>query len=82
MRTTLTIEDDVAARLERVRNQRRGSLKQVINDVLREGLASLELPPRSPVPYHTPTSSLGRCILGGLDNITEALALAEGEGYK
>jgi len=33
-------------------------------------------------PFHTATASLGRCLLGGLDDIAEALALAEGETFR
>ena len=38
MRTTLTIDDDVAVRLERERRRRRVSFKTLVNDVLRTGL--------------------------------------------
>ena len=38
MRTTLTIEDDVAVRLERLRRERDTNLKDVVNDALRQGL--------------------------------------------
>ncbi len=40
MRTTLTIDDDVAAALERERRQTHESLKQTVNRVLRAGLAA------------------------------------------
>ena len=35
MRTTLTIEDDVAAELERLRRTRDASLKEVVNEAAR-----------------------------------------------
>lgn len=38
MRTTLTLDDDVAATLERLRRNRRISLKQLVNEALRHGL--------------------------------------------
>jgi len=38
MRTTLTLEDDVAALLLRLRERRKASLKTVVNEALREGL--------------------------------------------
>ena len=38
MRTTLTIDDDVAARIEQRRRRDGQSLKQVVNALLREGL--------------------------------------------
>ena len=40
MRTTLTIDDDVAARIEERRRRDGQSLKQVVNALLREGLRS------------------------------------------
>src|SRR3972149_6593306 len=42
MRTTLTLDDDVAARLERVMEKRRQTLKAVVNDALRAGLQALD----------------------------------------
>ena len=41
MRTTLTLDDDVAAALERLRRARDASLKDVVNEVLRRGLSEL-----------------------------------------
>jgi ribbon-helix-helix CopG family protein len=35
MRTTLTIDDDVAAQLERLRRERDVTLKDIINEALR-----------------------------------------------
>ena len=40
MRTTLTIDDDIAVRIEERRRRDGQSLKQVINLLLREGLRS------------------------------------------
>jgi len=39
MRTTLTIEDDLAARLEELSQRRGVSFKQVVNEAIRKGLA-------------------------------------------
>ena len=41
MRITLTLDDDVAAALQRVRRTRNASLKDVVNDALRRGLNDL-----------------------------------------
>ena len=41
MRTTLTIDDDVAVRLQRLRNERGDSLKAVVNEALRRGLEQM-----------------------------------------
>jgi len=47
MRTTLTLEDDVAASLKRLSRESGRSFKQVVNDVLRRGLSTPE-PSRVP----------------------------------
>ena len=39
MRTTLTIEDDLAQKLKTVANRQRKSFKEVVNQALRRGLA-------------------------------------------
>ena len=82
MRTTLTLDDDVAALLERVRAERRAGLKDVVNDALRLGLRGLAAPPRRRSAYRTPGVSLGRCLVGDLDDVSEALAVAEGEAFR
>ena len=41
MRITLTLDDDVAAALQRVRRTRNANLKDVVNDALRRGLNEL-----------------------------------------
>lgn len=81
MRTTLTLEDDVAAQLERLRRQRHLSLKQVVNLALREGLATLKKPPSRKQQFQTRPLNLGRCYLPALDNVAEALVFAEGEDF-
>ena len=45
MKTTLTLDDDVAAALERVRRTRNANLKDVVNDALRRGLNDLSTRP-------------------------------------
>jgi hypothetical protein len=39
MRTTVTLDDDVAARLQHLTRERRISFKEAINETLRAGLA-------------------------------------------
>jgi Ribbon-helix-helix protein, copG family len=82
MRTTLTLDDDVAADVERLRKTRRQSLKQVVNDALREGLKQLTTPPPPRRPFRTKAVDLGECLLGNVDNVAEVLAVAEGEAFK
>ncbi len=82
MRTTLTIDDDVAIALERVRKDREASLKEVVNDVLRRGLRDLNAPQKSRRRFHTRSVDLGESRLPNLDNIAEVLAVAEGEDFR
>jgi len=82
MRTTLTLDDDVAALLARARRSRQVSLKALVNEALRSGLAQLAAPPPRRKPYRTRPAPVGRCLLGGLDDVAEALAMAEGEAFK
>ena len=58
MRTTLTIDDDIAARIEDRRRRDGLSLKQVVNLLLREGLRSSRQKPGAK-PYRTKTHELG-----------------------
>jgi hypothetical protein len=80
MRTTLTLDDDVAAALERLRKSRSAGLKDLINEALRRGLK--EMSSRTKRRERTRAVALGQLRIAGLDNIGEILAIAEGEAYK
>ena len=82
MRTTLSIDDDVAAILLRIRQTRKMSLKAIINEALRQGLQELTSPRPRRRPYRTPSFSLGRCLIGSVDDVSEALAVGEGESFR
>jgi len=82
MRTTLSLDDDVSATLLRIRQTRKMSLKTIINEALRRGLQQLIASKPRRRPYRTPSVSLGRCLIGNLDDISEALATAEGESFR
>ena len=82
MRTTLTIDDDVAAQLERVQRSRDVSLKELINDALRRGLRDMGARPKKREPFRTQPIEGVKPLLDNVDNIAEVLAYAEGEGFK
>jgi hypothetical protein len=83
MRTTLTLDDDVAAALERLRKARDLGFKELINDVLRRGLKDMTAPKKKRgEPFRTRSVALGCARLPSIDNIGEALAIAEGELFK
>jgi len=82
MRTTLTLDDDVAAALERLRKSRDASLKQLVNEALRRGLEEMRGRPKRREPLQTRSVALGRVRVASIDDIGEALAIADGETFK
>lgn len=82
MRTTLTLDDDVAMMLKCLRKARNAPLLTLVNDALRQGLARMTSPPKTRRPFRTEAVTLGRCRIGTLDHVAEALALAEGESFR
>ncbi len=82
MRTTLTIDDDVAATLQRLRGKRDASLKDLINEALRRGLRDMSTPSKQRKPHRTPSAHLGTPRIPNIDNIAEVLAVIEGEAFK
>jgi hypothetical protein len=81
MRTTLTLDDDVAVQLKRLMRERDATLKDVVNEALRRGFCDMEARPKPRKPFRMKTYSMGAPLVD-LDNIAEALALLEGEDYK
>jgi len=81
MRTTLQLDPDISTRLDRLRNRRRGALKDLVNEALRLGLDRLENPGGTSPPYEIPIAP-GEPLLTDLDDIAEVLAVAEGDGWR
>ena len=82
MRTTLTLDDDVAAALEQLRGSRKGSLKQLVNEALREGLKAMQAPPKRRKPFRTKSVDPGPPLIPWSDCTGELLARIEGENYR
>ena len=82
VRTTLTLDDDVAIRLDRERRKRRVSFKDIVNEVLRAGLDTPSAPKRRRDQFRTKGFNLGSSLVGSLDNIEEVLSRAEGERHR
>ena len=82
MRTTLTIDDDVAHALTERQRRTGESFKQLVNEALRRGLRQMTSRPLRRQPFQTRVVKLGRCKLGSIDNISEVLATAEDESFK
>jgi Arc/MetJ family transcription regulator len=81
MRTTLTLDDDVAIQVERLRRERDASLKDVVNEALRRGLKEMNTKPKARRRFVTKGFDGGRQLMP-IDNIAEVLAIVEGDGYK
>jgi len=82
MRTTITLEDDVAASLKRLGKSRGLKFKELVNLVLREGIKNMMTPAKKRSVFHTRSVDLGSCRTGNVDNIAEVLAVAEGESFR
>jgi hypothetical protein len=82
MRVRLTIDDDVAAMLERLHRSRDASLRDLINEALRRGLRDMNTPSRQRKPYRTPSVDLGTPRFPNIDNVAEVLAIIEGEAFR
>ena len=82
MRTTLTLDDDVAKLLLGIQQARMASLKTVVNEALRRGLHKMTQPDTPRRRFETSTASLGDCLIGNVNDVAEALALAEGEAFR
>jgi len=82
MRTTLTIDEDVAVAIERLRRGRDASLKEIINEALRRGIKEMSTPTKPRKRFRTRPVRLGALQVPSLDNVAEVLAIAEGEAFK
>ncbi|MEW6322615.1 MAG: ribbon-helix-helix protein, CopG family [Acidobacteriota bacterium] len=82
MRTTMTLDKDVAARLARLARTRRQPMKAIVNDALRAGLAQLEHPAAPREPFRTTGFDLGVSRVGSLDDVAGVLARVEGEAHR
>jgi metal-responsive CopG/Arc/MetJ family transcriptional regulator len=72
MRTTVVLDDDVVAALDRLRREKGLGLSEALNELVRSGLHQREPRPRAPLE----ASDLGLRI--DVSNVAEALDFAEG----
>jgi hypothetical protein len=81
VRTTVTLDDDVAKLLERVAAERGVRPKEVLNEVLRTGLRAARTR-RPGSAYRMTPVDLGRCLIGDVADVAAALAAAEGDRFR
>ncbi|HVP66799.1 MAG TPA: hypothetical protein VMT17_06000 [Anaeromyxobacteraceae bacterium] len=79
-RTTLTLEDDVAQRLEAEVRRTGKSLKHVVNDLLRRALAVRRRPETRP--FVVKARALGLRAGLSYDSIGDLLESVEGPGHR
>lgn len=72
MRTTLSLDDDVAAAVQQIRDKRHIGLSDAVNQLIRAGLTA---PPRH-VQFRQRTSNLGLRV--DVSNVAEALDYLDG----
>jgi hypothetical protein len=77
MRTTLSIDSDVATMLEQLRRKRGGHFKDLVNEALRRGLRDIADEPKPRRPFHTRSVHLGRVLIAGIDDVAGVLAIGE-----
>ncbi len=76
MRTTVSLDDDVAAALDRLRREKDLGLSEALNLLVRNGLRQHEPRPRA----RLESSDLGLRI--DISNVAEALELSEGVSWR
>jgi plasmid stability protein len=82
MRTTLTLDDDVAAKLKAEARRSGRSFRDIVNDTLRRGLATRRLAP-TPKPFKVVARDLGNLLPGlTLDSVADLLEQVEGPLYR
>jgi hypothetical protein len=84
VRTTLTIDDDIAFRLAEIRAEGGERFKTLLNRVLRAGLAAIRAGERlAPARSFSTKTYRAKCLLPGTMTSThDMLAFAEGEDWK
>jgi predicted transcriptional regulator len=81
VRTTLTLDDDVEAKLRSEARRTGQSFKQVVNEALRESLQRRTR--RASTPFKVKPKDLGELRPGmSLDNIGELLEQLEGSSHR
>jgi hypothetical protein len=77
MRTTLTLDEDVAAAIERRRHELKHSLKQEVNDLIRAGLTHVEQEHEQTPRFRVEPLPVGELLIP-IDDVQAALDIAEG----
>jgi hypothetical protein len=82
MRTTLTLDEDLARQLHRLSRERDEPFKRVVNEALRRGLNQMKHKDEPRAEYRIVPWSVGECFFTDLDDVEGVLVRAEGEAHK
>ena len=82
MRTTITIDDDVFKQIDSMAEQQQRSRREVLNETLRRGIRAVRQETEQRERFATRPRDLGQCLIPSLDNVSEALAVAEGDDFR
>lgn len=75
MRTTVSIRDDLALELERIRKERDVSFKQALNEAVEWGVIQMRLKPKgSRRPFRIKTFDLGKPLFNSPEELKELIA--------
>jgi plasmid stability protein len=77
MRTTLTLDDDVAAAIEQRRREHNHSLKQEVNELIRVGLLHADESRPETARFRVEPLPVGKLLID-VDDVSAALDIAEG----
>lgn len=81
MRTTLTLDDEVARALKDLARERGSSFKSIVNEILRRGLTSGEKPLPARKPFEVTSASRGFCAGIDLLKLNQLADELESEGF-
>lgn len=84
MRTTVTLDDDLAVLLEKVRGERGQTFKEALNEALRKGLIESSAPAQIQPGdrYEFDTVDMGHPLMENMDNLHEVLTVGESESHR
>ena len=82
MRTTVTIDDDIFKQIESIAEREGRTRRDVLNNTLRRGIQAARQSTAAKPGFETGSKDLGRCLILSIDNVPEALAVAESEDFR
>ena len=75
MRTTVSIRDDLALELERLRKERDLSFKQVLNEAVERGVVEMRQKPKEQrKPFRIKTFNLGKPLFNSPEELKDLIA--------